>query len=211
MSADETRQKIIITAKKLFFEYGFNAVSVSEIIRISNTNKGSFYHHFGDKLTLAFKINQNMYDQILSRLCMLFKDNTQFENFFLARAILCRLPFSNEKLRRYDKEFLSSRQNRVINYLDEFIDLISTDALSRSELLLIHGAEESLTFTLISFICEHAKKLKEEETVRFYMKLWLGLYKIPSETVDEYLDLAYVQLSALNIDVQDFNLTINRK
>ncbi len=211
MSAEETRQKIIIAAKKLFFEYGFNAVSVSEIIRISDTNKGSFYHHFGDKLTLAFIIDQNMYSQILSRLCILFKDNNEFENFFLARAILCTLPFKNENLRRYLKESLGSRQNIEVNYLDEFIDAISTDGFSSSELLLIHGAEESLTFTLISFICEHAKKLKEKETVRFYMRLWLGLYKISSEIVDNHVDFAFTQLSELNIDFQNFNLTIDRK
>lgn len=42
----ETKQHLIKTAGHLFSCYGFEAVSISTIIKESNTTKGALYHHF---------------------------------------------------------------------------------------------------------------------------------------------------------------------
>ncbi|MGN1418157.1 MAG: TetR/AcrR family transcriptional regulator [Acutalibacteraceae bacterium] len=44
-----TKSKIVSAAWKLFYEQGYDATTVDEIIEESGTSKGSFYHYFDGK------------------------------------------------------------------------------------------------------------------------------------------------------------------
>ena len=45
-NARNTRGKIVSAAWKLFYEQGYEDTTVEEIIALSGTSKGSFYHYF---------------------------------------------------------------------------------------------------------------------------------------------------------------------
>ncbi|MDD3251732.1 MAG: TetR/AcrR family transcriptional regulator [Lachnospiraceae bacterium] len=57
-----TRGKIVSAAWKLFYEQGYEDTTVEEIIELSGTSKGSFYHYFDGK------------DALLSTLSTLFDE-----------------------------------------------------------------------------------------------------------------------------------------
>lgn len=57
-----TRGKIVNAAWKLFYEQGYEDTTVEEIIELSHTSKGSFYHYFDGK------------DALLSTLSTLFDE-----------------------------------------------------------------------------------------------------------------------------------------
>ncbi len=44
-----TREKILLTSQKLFFEKGYNNTSIQAIIDVVDIAKGTFYHHFKSK------------------------------------------------------------------------------------------------------------------------------------------------------------------
>lgn len=46
---DESRQRILETAERLFCQRGYEATSVQDILDVLNSSKGSFYHHFPSK------------------------------------------------------------------------------------------------------------------------------------------------------------------
>ena len=48
-SITNTKSRIVDAAWKLFYEQGFENTTVEEIIALSATSKGSFYHYFGSK------------------------------------------------------------------------------------------------------------------------------------------------------------------
>lgn len=48
------RDKIIDAAWKLFLEQGYELTTINQIIEISKTSRGSFYHHFRGKEELLF-------------------------------------------------------------------------------------------------------------------------------------------------------------
>lgn len=48
-SGKSTKSKIVSAAWKLFYEQGYDATTVEEIIAESGTSKGSFYHYFEGK------------------------------------------------------------------------------------------------------------------------------------------------------------------
>ena len=60
-----TRSRIVSAAWKLFYEQGYDATTVEEIVEESGTSKGSFYHYFSGK------------DALLSSLSDLFDDKYQ--------------------------------------------------------------------------------------------------------------------------------------
>ena len=57
-----TKAKIVSAAWKLFYEQGYEATTVEEIIEESHTSRGSFYHYFEGK------------DALLSTLSLLFDE-----------------------------------------------------------------------------------------------------------------------------------------
>lgn len=48
-NARNTRSRIVNAAWKLFYEQGYEDTTVEEIIEVSHTSKGSFYHYFDGK------------------------------------------------------------------------------------------------------------------------------------------------------------------
>lgn len=51
-NARNTKSKIVSAAWKLFYEQGYDATTVEDIINESETSKGSFYHYFDSKDSL---------------------------------------------------------------------------------------------------------------------------------------------------------------
>ena len=64
-----TKQKIVNTAWRLFYEQGYENTTVDEIVYESGTSKGSFYHYFESKDALLgslsfFTMNHELFDMI---------------------------------------------------------------------------------------------------------------------------------------------------
>lgn len=98
-----TKGKIITAAWNLFYEQGYDATTIEEIVEMSGTSKGSFYHYFGGK------------DALLGTLSELF-DNKYQE----------LIPQLDSQLDSFDKlMFLNQEMFRMID------DSISMDLLAR--------------------------------------------------------------------------------
>ena len=60
--ADATRKRIYNTAIRLFKQYGYEQVSVSQIAKAANVGIGTFYHYYESKIELFMKIFVNVED-----------------------------------------------------------------------------------------------------------------------------------------------------
>lgn len=61
-ATNETKGRIVSAAWKLFYQYGYSNTTIDDIVEMSQTSKGSFYHYFGSK------------DDLLGSLSYLFDD-----------------------------------------------------------------------------------------------------------------------------------------
>lgn len=61
-NARNTRGKIVAAAWQLFYEQGYEHTTVEEIIEVSNTSKGSFYHYFDGKDALLSTLS-DLFDE----------------------------------------------------------------------------------------------------------------------------------------------------
>ncbi|MEL3963091.1 TetR/AcrR family transcriptional regulator [Lysinibacillus endophyticus] len=65
----DTKALLVTEATKLFYANGYKSVGLSKIINVTNTSKGSFYHHFPkgkEQLLIACleKVQQDIVNEI---------------------------------------------------------------------------------------------------------------------------------------------------
>ena len=98
-----TKKKIVLAAWQLFYEQGYDATTVDEIIEASGTSRGSFYHYFGGK------------DALLGSLSFMFDE--KYEEL---------IPRMNPEMNAYDKLILLNQELFAM-----IEDTISLDLLAR--------------------------------------------------------------------------------
>ena len=113
-NARNTRSRIVNAAWKLFYEQGYEDTTVEEIIEVSHTSKGSFYHYFDGK------------DALLGTLSSLFDEKYQ-------ELSLQMDPESDamEKLLFLNSELFAMIENRVS--VDLLARLLSTQLVTNGE------------------------------------------------------------------------------
>ncbi len=113
-NARNTRSKIVNAAWKLFYEQGYEDTTVEEIIEVSQTSKGSFYHYFDGK------------DALLGTLSSLFDEKYQELSLCLDTETTAM-----EKLLFLNRELFGMIENRVS--LDLLARLLSTQLVTNGE------------------------------------------------------------------------------
>ena len=117
-SNNPTKSKIVSAAWQLFYEQGFDSTTVDEIVKLSGTSKGSFYHYFDSKDSLIGSLatlfdekyaqleqeldySKNAVDNMIfltRELCMMIENNIDIE-------LLSRL-YAQQLSKRGEKELL---------------------------------------------------------------------------------------------------------
>src|SRR4030042_884054 len=62
--SEETRNRILQSAHKLFSETGFDASGVAGICRAAGVSKGAFYHHFETKQAVFLQLLEEGLQQV---------------------------------------------------------------------------------------------------------------------------------------------------
>lgn len=70
-----TKSKIISAAWRLFYDQGFDNTTIEDIVALSETSKGSFYHYFEGKDSLLGTLS-TLFDEKYEELIPLISDDT---------------------------------------------------------------------------------------------------------------------------------------
>ena len=74
-----TKSKIISAAWKLFYEQGYDDTTVEDIVALSETSKGSFYHYFEGKDSLLGTLSTLFDDKYAELISVMPEDVDSFE------------------------------------------------------------------------------------------------------------------------------------
>ena len=74
MGKDQTKEKIIEVASKLFGRYGFYKTSMDEIARTARKAKGSLYYHFASKEELFTAVVAREINDLKTQLTAIVND-----------------------------------------------------------------------------------------------------------------------------------------
>ncbi|MCD8398473.1 MAG: TetR/AcrR family transcriptional regulator [Lachnospiraceae bacterium] len=135
-----TRSRIVQAAWELFYENGYDATTVDEIVERSETSKGSFYHYFAGK------------DALLSSLSTLFDEKYEELN----RAMPADMG-SFDQLIYLNRELFFMIENSIS--LELLARLLSTQLVTSSEKHLMD--QNRYYFRLLRKICIDGQKKGE--------------------------------------------------
>jgi AcrR family transcriptional regulator len=73
LKSKETQELIIKTSFEIFYEKGYSATSIPDIMEKTNLSKGAFYHHFKNKVDIGKKViekilSKRIYDGFIAPL-----------------------------------------------------------------------------------------------------------------------------------------------
>jgi AcrR family transcriptional regulator len=132
-SGFSTKEKILESAKKLFSNYGYSAVSMSEIAKEVKITKAALYYHFKSKKEIYLEVMQKSFEALLEKLKKPIGLKTTFEKKF-HQTLMAYLEFSlNEKnpiqetiqkISRLDRTTIKFTQKLQWQIIKKFEDLI---------------------------------------------------------------------------------------
>jgi len=135
-----TRSRIVQAAWELFYENGYDATTVDEIVERSETSKGSFYHYFAGK------------DALLSSLSTLFDEKYEELNNAMPADM-----GSFDQLIYLNRELFFMIENSIS--LELLARLLSTQLVTSSEKHLMD--QNRYYFRLLRKICMDGQKKGE--------------------------------------------------
>ncbi len=135
-----TRSRIVSAAWDLFYENGYDATTVDEIVERSGTSKGSFYHYFAGK------------DALLSSLSTIFDDKYQELNETMDPDMN-----SFDKLIYLNHELFFMIENSIS--IELLSQLLSTQLVTNSEKHLLD--HNRYYFRLLRKICTEGQQRGE--------------------------------------------------
>ncbi len=84
----QTKSKIISAAWRLFYEQGYDNTTVEDIVSVSGTSKGSFYHYFDGKDALLGTLSTLFDDKYKELIPALSQINSAFEKLIFLNSEL---------------------------------------------------------------------------------------------------------------------------
>lgn len=89
---DQTRQKILDTAARIFGKYGFKKTSVDEIAKSAHKAKGSIYYYFSSKEALFREVVSRELDHVKAELTRIARERTdpadKLKKYLVTRMLL---------------------------------------------------------------------------------------------------------------------------
>jgi TetR/AcrR family transcriptional regulator, transcriptional repressor for nem operon len=146
----DTRDQILATAFRLFFEKGYKEVTMSQLVEATGLSKGAFYHYFSSKEEL-YKVTLEKYiDSYLDSFSLDFDEKlTLREN--LVR-LFSRFAYITTEL----KDSLNSMEFGMANYL-----LFLQEAMKKENFRKKIERYNSIFFTELAYWIDKAKEKGE--------------------------------------------------
>lgn len=195
-----TKSKIVSAAWKLFYENGFENTTVDEIVELSGTSKGSFYHYFESKdslvgslaylfdekyqeLEAVVEYRKSALDAMLyltTELCQMIENNIDID-------LLSRL-YAQQLTKRGKKELLDQNRDyyrllkKIVQKGQESGEI--TREKSSAEIVRMYAITER---ALLYDWCLHGGEYSLTEYCRTYMPIFLNHIKRVKDKKSSYL------------------------
>jgi AcrR family transcriptional regulator len=172
---------IVVSAKKLFWKFGFRRVTVEEICQQAHVSKMTFYKHFANKTELAIEIIRRMFDESM-------KDYNEMMN--------SDIPFDKKMQLQ-----LKMKLEGTADISEEFVKDVYGNAGSE-----IHQYWEKRANEAIAGVIEQFRTAQEKGWLRRDMKIEFILYMI-----NQFFEFAKDDALISRYDtMQDLIMEINR-
>ncbi len=145
MAIDDTRNKILSVANKLFSQFGFHKTSMDEIAKIARKAKGSLYYHFAGKEELFKEVVSNEIVNLKIQLSIIVKDKNLSATGKIKAYLIKRMEILNRAANYHETikadffehfDFIDDLRNELDEWEKENIKKIITQGIKSGEFAL---------------------------------------------------------------------------
>ena len=206
-----TREKILESASRFFYQYGYSNTNFEQIAEDCGITKPLITYHFGKKSTLAGEVY---------RLSLAHFNNAFVEKVLqvmpeanaLACAMACAASFveyfhHDENACRFYLElmrFVSIEELGDLEHLYQSANTMLDKNFSKERVHLNYVASKYALHGLIKHYLLDDTGCSEEEFMRFFSFAWLSLFEISMEVSEEYASLAEEILDCVTIRHEEY-------
>ncbi len=153
MAVDDTKNKIITVASRLFGRYGFYKTSMDEIAKIARKAKGSLYYHFAGKEELFTEVVAKEINNLKTQLSVIVNDNTLKADEKIKRYLIKRMEVLDSAANYHETlkadffehfDFIDSLRNDLDNWEKEQLKSIILQGIDEDIFRIQNGNMEVL-------------------------------------------------------------------
>ena len=207
---NDYKEKIYQAAQRLFYEKGYTNTSVAEIIELSGTNKGSFYHYYSKKEDLAEAVLLNSHYQHVE-LRNLFPEETSLVRMALENRVFWHVFFCHENFRRFITDLNRESLHYESHYMNDPCKEYSRKVFTQKEYALIVNANIGLRRNLSIFMYDNFQKYEFYEPSDFYLTNLFKMFEISKEDIDYTLKRSMELFYTLEITTEGFDFYAEKK
>lgn len=185
----QTKNNIYFSSEKLFYENGYANTSVTNITDYAKANRGSFYHHYKNKLELGVKVYTNFANRN-AKIQELFGDGiSEPIRVLLSLKTYWYLFYSDEKIRRFaidlaNENILQIKEDPFV--IDACLRL-SNKKISEKRLHFISITNIGLSRQLNIDAYSNKNTYNYNDVSDYYMSTMMRLFDIESVTIDSII------------------------
>lgn len=157
---NQTKKKIVSAAWRLFYEQGYENTTVDDIVELSGTSKGSFYHYFEGKDALLSSLSilfDEKYEELTPRMNpeMNSFDKLMYLNRELFSMIERTVPI-DLLARMYSTQLVTRGEKHLLDHNRVYYRLLRSIVLEGQERGQINREIPAAEITKLYALCERA-------------------------------------------------------
>ncbi len=142
MALEDTRNKILTVADKLFSRFGFHKTSMDEIAKISRKAKGSLYYHFASKEELFTAVVSTEIENLKTQLSIIVNDKSLRADEKLKRYLVKRMEVLNTAANYH--ETLKADFFEHFNFIDNLRNELDIWEKKQIQNIIYQGVDEGI-------------------------------------------------------------------
>ena len=150
MALDETRDKILSVANKLFSRFGFHKTSMDEIAKIARKAKGSLYYHFASKEDLFKEVVSKEITNLKEQLSVIVDNSDLSASGEIKTYLVKRMEILNDAANYHETikadffehfDFIDDLRNELDEWEKANLKKIISEGAAKGEFVIIGDLE----------------------------------------------------------------------
>lgn len=211
----DTKEKILYTAKTLFYEKGYEATTFREISGRAGVNQGLIVYHYKTKARLANAVFREYIKVSMQSVEKYFSEKDLMIQYFIGDYLYFRLLYENGPFRNFMDTCCGSGLTKMeedtmqddlyLKYYWEMADQMTEDAgpdgiMLEGLLTVFRGLKDNYT----CYVCRNYHRFSVREAAETYIFLYCRLFGISEEHYGGKMMEAQVLANQVEIEFHNF-------
>ncbi|NTW72294.1 MAG: helix-turn-helix transcriptional regulator [Eubacteriaceae bacterium] len=209
----DTKQNIIDTSKRLFYEKGYSSTSCKLICDEAGVNVGLIPYYFKNKSRIASIIYTNFLIEVKDLVQNLLEKNNYVYELKYATAVenwvFMSLLLSDDHYKKFFYEIcrenvLIDENTRVVEFFYKLHNNKYRLGFTNDEIKLIRVVSASSSMGLVEKYVQGYLDIPLDDLIKYKIRIIYRLMELPEETIDDIIIKSYEMYKKINIGIRNY-------